>query len=137
MQVTEYTRPHDIETFYVETECFPEDIPRTFRKLETILGQSMRGRHLYGVTLCLEDKLVFRACVKAEIENEGEQYGLKSYTIPAGKYFATELVGWQENIGQIPALFDQLMRLPEVKKQSICLEDYVDDNNMLAMVQQA
>jgi hypothetical protein len=128
MQVTEYTQPQDIETFYVETESFPDDIPHTFKKLEILMGESMRGRHLYGVTLCLTDKLVFRACVK---------YGLKNYTIPKGKYFSTELLNWNENIGQIPRLFDQLMRLPDVKKQSICVEDYIDDKTMLAMVQQA
>ena len=137
MEVTEYTQPHDIETFYVETESFPEDIPHTFRKLEIILGESMRGRHLYGVTLCLGDKLIFRACVKEESKNEGKQYDLKSYTIPKGKYFATELHNWNENIGQIPMLFGQLMRLPNVKKQSICVEDYIDDKTMLAMVQEA
>lgn len=137
MQVTEYTQPHDIETFYVETESFPQDIPHTFRKLEILLGENMKGRHLYGVTLCMGDKLIYRACVKEESKDEGELYGLKNYTIPKGKYFVTQLPDWNENIGQIPTLFDQLMKLPNVKKQSICLEDYIDGKTMLAMVQQA
>jgi len=29
------------------------------------------------------------------------------------------------------------MALPNIKKQSICLEDYTADGNMLALVQQA
>jgi hypothetical protein len=74
---------------------------------------------------------------KGSFEGEGNQYGLQAYAIPKGKYRCTSLENWADNLDQIPKIFDQLMTLPNVKKQSICLEDYTEYGKMLAMVQQA
>lgn len=136
MDITDYKIALDIEVFYVEAETFPEGIPDSFKKLHDTIG-GFAGRHMYGITLCLNDKLVYRACIEAHYKSEGKEYGLQSYTIPKGDYLYTTLHNWQENLGQIPAIFDELMRQPNVKKQSICLEDYITDDTMLALVQQA
>ena len=136
MEVKEYTISEDIKVFYVQAESFPDGIPDSFKKLHDITG-GFAGRHMYGVTLCLTDKLVYRACIKENFKDEGKQYGLPNYTIPKGDYLYTTLHNWQENLGQIPGIFDELMALPHVKKQSICLEDYTTNGTMLAMVQQA
>ena len=136
MEVKEYKQDEDINVFYVQAETFPQGIQDSFKKLHDITG-GFEGRHMYGITLCLGDELVYRACIKENLKGEGGQYSLSTYTIPKGTYLYTTLNNWQENIGQIPALFDALMALPNVKKQSICLEDYVAGGGMLAMVQQA
>jgi hypothetical protein len=136
MEVKEYMLDDDITVLYVQAETFPQGIQDSFKKLHDITG-GFEGRHMYGITLCLGYELVYRACIKENLKSEGEQYGLKTYTIPKGTYLYTTLNNWQENIGQIPSLFDALMALPNVKKQTICLEDYAADGKMLAMVQQA
>ena len=137
MVVKEYELKEDINVFYVQAEIFPEDIPNTFTKLETLLGVSMKKRKIYGITACLGDKLVYRACIKEETKGEGKQYGLATYAVPKGIHLYTTLENWAENLDQIPKIFDQLMTLPNVKKQSICLEDYTEGADMKALVQQA
>ena len=136
MEALAYTIPQDIQVLYIQAENFPQGIPGAFEKLNQIPG-GLKDRHVYGITACIGDQLVYRACVKENFKGEGEQYGLSSYAIPKGKYLYTVLENWPENLARIPGLFDELMALPNVKKQTVCLEDYTADGNMLAMVQQA
>jgi hypothetical protein len=136
MDIKEYNQDEDIIIMYVQAESFPDGITAAFEKLEQIPG-GLTGRHVYGITLCMGDKLVYRAGVKENFNGEAEKYGLQTYAIPKGKYFYAELDNWRENLDQIPVLFEGFMDLPNIKKQTICLEDYISADKMLAMVQQA
>lgn len=136
MEVKEYKLDEDIIVLYVQAESFREGIPAAFEKLNAIPG-GLKDRHVYGVTECIGDELIYRACVKENFKGEGAQYGLPTYAIPKGKYLYATLNNWRENIAQIPVLFEGFMGLPNIKKQSICLEDYISDDKMLAMVQEA
>jgi hypothetical protein len=136
MAAQEYKINEDLIVFYIQAETFPKGIPDTFLKMENLLG-SLKDRHVYGVTAYIDNKLVYRACVKENFNGEANQYGLPTYAIPKGKYLYLTLPNWRENLAEIPVLFDQLMALPYVKKQSICLEDYTSPDKMLAMVQKA
>jgi len=136
MELKEKELPADITVFYVQAESFREGIPGAFEKLEKIPG-GLKGRHVYGITLCTGDDLIYRACILENFKGEGEQYRMPVYTIPKGKYLYAALTNWQNNIDQVPILFEAFMDQPNVKKQSICLEDYVSPDEMLAMVQLA
>jgi len=96
MEVKEYTIDEDITVLYVQAENFPQGIPDSFTKLNQMPG-GLKDRHVYGITACIGDQLIYRACVKENFEGEGEQYGLSSYAVPKGKYLYTVLENWPDN----------------------------------------
>jgi hypothetical protein len=136
MDAGEYEFTDDIRVLYVQAEKFPEGITDAFYKLEALTGD-LKDHHVYGITECTGEKLIYMACIKESFAGQAEQYGLPVYTIPKGQYLYYTLTNWRENIGQIPVLFDEFNTLPNVKKQTICLEDYLSDGAMWAMVQKA
>jgi hypothetical protein len=136
MQVKEKELAEDIVVMYVQAETFPQGIPDSFKKLEEIPG-GLKDRHVYGISACVGDKMIYRACIKENFKGEGEQVGLSTYAIPKGKYLYATLNNWRENLDQVPLLFEGFMDMPGIKKQTICLEDYISDDTMLAMVQRA
>lgn len=52
----------------------------------------MNEHHVYGITACIGDKLIYRACLKEKYEGEGEKYNLPCYNIPKGKYLYITLL---------------------------------------------
>ena len=136
MEIKEKELTEDVSVFYVQAESFPQGIANSFTKLDDLLGNK-HDHHIYGITLCDGDKLIYRACAKENFVGEADTLGLQTYTIPKGKYLYGTLNKWPENLGQIPGVFDELMKQPNVKKQTICLEDYTSADTMLAMVQLA
>ncbi|MGZ3754503.1 MAG: hypothetical protein ACXVAY_08585 [Mucilaginibacter sp.] len=136
MEVKEYELKENINVFYVQAESFPEGISASFNKLNELLGKKY-DHHIYGITLCDGDKLVYYACAKENFVGEAESLGLPTFTIPNGRYLQTTLNKWPENLGKIPGIFDELMAQPQVKKQSLCVEDYITEDTMLALVQLA
>ena len=136
MQVTEIELNEPLEVFFVQADSFPQGISVSFNKLNELLGKKY-DHHIYGITLCDGDKLVYYACAKENFEGEAASLNLPTFTIPNGRYLQSTLNNWPENLGQIPGIFDGLMGQSNVKKQSICVEDYITEDTMLALVQLA
>jgi hypothetical protein len=124
----------DIKTFFMLTDHVPADIPALFEELGDKLN-GLDGRHLYGVSECIGDKLIYRACTKEKYSGEAANYDLPYYIIPNGIYLYTNLKNWQENIRQMSQFFDELLKDPNAKKGSICFEDYTTENEALLLVE--
>jgi len=61
--------------------------------------------------------------------------GLAEYTIPKGKYLYT-LLKWEGNEHRIGPIFNELLKHPDAKKNSIGLEHYyVTPKEAMLMVQ--
>ncbi|MDB5024615.1 MAG: transcriptional regulator [Mucilaginibacter sp.] len=124
----------DIKTFFMQTDQVPAGIPALFDEFEKQLD-GFDGRHIYGVTECTGD-LIYRVCIAENAEGgDADEHDLPCYNIPKGIYLCTTLKNWRENISQIPEAFDELLKHPDAKRDSICLEDYQSANEMLLMVQ--
>jgi hypothetical protein len=113
LKITEIT--DDIRTFYGHTYDVPTGIPAVFDTLAKLVPD-FNEHHLYGVTACDGERLIYRACLKEQYENEGEKCGLPYFDIPKGKYLYITLKNWQNHIPEISHLFDELMKFPEVKR---------------------
>ena len=124
----------DIKTFCGHTYDVPAGIPALFDKLDKQTG-GFKGRHLYGVSSCDGDRLIYRACIEEEHEGDGSKFNLPQYSIPKGKYLYVVFKDWQQHIPEMPTMFEKLMQHPEAKKDTICLEDYQSHNEMLLMVE--
>ena len=120
----------DIKTFYTHTYDVPAGIPALFDELEKQVTD-LDKYHLYGVTECVGDKLIYRACVEEMHPGEGSKFNFRQYSIPKGKYLYVVLRDWRQHIPEMPGMFEKLMQHPDAKKDNICLEDYQSHNEML------
>src|ERR1700750_2609941 len=101
MEIKTVEIKEDIKTFFMLTDLVPAGIPALFEELSKRIN-GFEGRHLYGVSECIGEKLIYRACVKESFNSEASKYDLPYYIIPMGIYLYTDLKEWQENILQMP-----------------------------------
>jgi predicted transcriptional regulator YdeE len=134
METNQKELTEDIVTIGIVAPDFPDGVPATFTKLEQLIG-GYKDRQVYGLAEPINGKLEYRACVNEAYEGEGKKYGLTNYIIPKGTYIVATIKNWQENIPLIGQTFDQLLQNPNVKENSIGVEDYFSEGEMLAMVQ--
>lgn len=134
MQTSELEIETAIRTFFMATDNVPAGIPALFEQFEQRL-HGLEGRHLYGITECIGDRLLYRACVLEKFAGEAAKFDLPYYDIPKGRYVCVVFKDWCENIPQISETFCELFKHPDVKAGSICLEDYASPDEMLLMVQ--
>jgi hypothetical protein len=134
MEVKTIEIKEDIRTFFMMTDHVPAGIPALFDEFEKLID-GFKDRHIYGISECTDDKLIYRACITENSEGEADEFDLPYYNIPKGIYLYAILRNWRENIPQISKNFDELLKHPDVKTGSICLEDYTADNEMLLLVQ--
>jgi predicted transcriptional regulator YdeE len=118
----------------IKTELFPQGIPATFEKLQQVLS-TFDGRKVYGVTWCTGNELNYWAGVEEKLPGEAAQYALETIYIPGGKYLLHTLHNWREQLAQVSTLFDEMLKQPNVLKQSICLEYYRTNTEADLMVQ--
>ena len=134
MEIVTIEIKEDIKTFFMLTDQVPEGIPALFEEL----GDKLNGLdryHLYGVTERIGEKLIYRACAKENFSGEAAKYDLPYYIIPNGIYLCIDLQNWQENIRKMPHFFGELLNNVNAKKGSICLEDYINENEAMLLVQ--
>jgi len=124
----------DIKTFFMLTDQVPEGIPALFEELGDKLN-GLDGYHLYGVTERIGEKLIYRACARENFSGEAAKYDLPHYIIPNGIYLYVNLQNWQESIRKMPQFFAELLSNVDAKKGSICLEDYINEDEALLLVQ--
>jgi len=134
METQEFEIKENIRTFFMQTNQVPAGIAALFEDFEKKLN-GFEGRHLYGITECIGDKLIYRACALENFDGEAGQLNLPYYEIPKGNYLYTVFKNWRENLPKMPSTFCELMEHPDAKKGSICLEDYTNADEMLLMVQ--
>jgi hypothetical protein len=134
MKTSNFEIKEDIKTFFMQTDQVPAGIPALFDEFSKKLN-GLHGHHLYGITECVGDKLIYRACALENFAGEGTQLGLPYHNIPKGNYVATKLTSWREKLNEMPCMFNDLLTLPDAKKGSICLEDYTSGEEMLLLVE--
>lgn len=128
------TLEHDIEVFYVQADSFPMGIQPAFEKLTALLGD-MTGRRLYGISRPEGGHgIVYRAAVAAKTPGEGDQYGLRSFTVRKGVYISEVLHQYQQHLMAITPTFERLLDTPDIDPQGYCLEDYFNDTDIRCMV---
>ena len=132
METKEFEIPDDILTICIVADSFPMGIKAAYDKLNKAVGME-KPRDLYGVTEMVNGSMVYRACVNKLAGDDA--LGLDEYTIPKGKYIYT-LLEWEGNEHRIGPIFDELLKQPGVKQNSIGLERYyVTPKEAMLMVQ--
>lgn len=96
-----------LKLMYVQAATFPDGIQDAWDKLEKTLA-TMKGRKFYGTSHYENGKMIYRACVIPVDDAEALKLGLKTFSIPPGKYAAAKLMDWSSQIPKIKEIFTEL-----------------------------
>ena len=123
----------ELKLMYVEAETFPEGIKDSWDKLEKALGTT-KGRKFYGISKCIGSKIIYRACVIPIDDNEPDQLGLETLTIPSSRYASKKLLNWSSQIQMFGTIFDELFSKHSTNGELYALEDYKSPDEVILMV---
>ena len=123
----------ELTLMYVEAESFPDGIKASWDQLEKLVN-SPNHRVYYGLSKCIETKLIYRACVVPLDDDEPKRLGLKTITIPPSSYAAKKLINWPSKIPMFGTIFDELFKKYSTNKDLFAVEYYKDMEEVILMV---
>ena len=94
----------DVSVMFLEVADEPSDISSGWRELEDLLG-SLKGRKFLGTF----DGGTYRVCVQPRAGDDADALGLRTATIPGGRYLRARLRGDPTQLYErIPSTFADL-----------------------------
>jgi predicted transcriptional regulator YdeE len=99
---------HDIPTFCVTAESFPNEINKAFERLIEKLPTE-QGRTFFGIAYQEETgNMVYKAAVKEVFPGEANQCGCEAFMIRKGQYIAETVRNWKADVTSIGKTFQKL-----------------------------
>ena len=129
-----YTLQNDVKTFGFQVNTFPEGVGDAFDKLVKLFPDGEK-RSYYGISESAPGGgFRYYAVAEEKVDGEGKKFGYPEITIEKGKYLATILKDWRNNIACIKDIFNDMFHDNRVAKGKPCIEWYKTMDEMLCMV---
>ena len=130
----EYTIPQDINAMYVQATSFPNGVKSTHEKIHSLAAGNSKRKY-FGISYPNPDGTInYKAAAEELYADEAASQGLEIFTIRKGKYITELLKDWMKQEGKIGETFRQLLKHPGIAKDGYCLEEYINDTDILLMV---
>lgn len=124
----------DIRVFYVQAESFPSGVKAAHEKLHSLLPAGDM-RKFFGISFQNQNgDIIYRAASAETFPAEAEKYGLDTFTIRKGDYICDTLIDWCKEERLVEKTFRKLLAHPRLDKNGYCVEEYLNDKDMLCMV---
>jgi hypothetical protein len=124
----------DITVMYVEATSFPDGALAAHQKLHSFFPFSTSRRY-FGVSRPGSNgQIQYKAAAEVLEPGEAEKYGLQTVVLKKGDYHALTLRDYMKDIPSIQRTFSQLISQPDIDPQGYCVEEYINQNDMLCMV---
>ena len=123
----------DIQTLTVKAAVFPEGIKAAFDVLHGIFPSE--SRRFFGISYQGNDgKIIYMAAAEVLSPPEIDETGLDTFTIRKGNYICEKINNWKEDESRVKNIFEKLLAQPGIDPNGYCVEEYLDDKDMIAMV---
>lgn len=116
-----------------KAHSFPDGITDAWNRLEARIP-SLKGRRFYGLTTCEGGELVYYAAVKVGSEDEAASLGFPAMRVRGGRCVLVKLMDWPNRVGEISAIFDELMRNFPMAPNAPTLEYYRSQSELHLLV---
>lgn len=126
--------PKDINVLYVKAESFPLGIEAAHEKLHSLVNEEDKRRY-FGISwMNKNNEIEYLAAAEELYPGESENYGCNTFTIRKGDYISETLPDWCNTEGRVAAVFQELLKHPQLDKNGYCLEIYLNDTDMECLV---
>ncbi|MFT3934530.1 MAG: hypothetical protein QM726_12985 [Chitinophagaceae bacterium] len=137
MQIEKYELQNDLQLFGVRVPDFPNGVKQGFDTLVANLPEGL-ARSYYGVSWMEKDAVVYFAMAAEQFAGESLQHSFKEkILIPKGTYQSIAIKDWMKQLDCIKDAFYELMQHPSTAVNTVCVEWYKDDSEMLCLMKAA
>ncbi|MEW6195556.1 MAG: transcriptional regulator [Bacteroidota bacterium] len=129
-----YILEKDIKVFCVTAESFPDGILAAFQKVHSLIPDSY-SRTTFGISFPdRSGNIIYKAAVEESFEGEAEKLGCESFTIEKGEYLSILIKNYMKDIPRIGKAFQTLISDPRIDPNGVCVEKYLNANDLLCLV---
>jgi hypothetical protein len=130
------TLNEEICVFYVKAKSFPDGIFDAHNKIRALVAQSPMRRY-FGVSRPEEEEdgnIGYKAAAEELEMEEAKKYNCPRLTIKRGKYISLLVKNYTRDPQSIGKAFECLLDYPNLDPQGYCVEQYMDNNDVLCMI---
>ncbi len=125
---------NDVSLLCVTAKSFPDGIQAAFHELKQRIPRN-DTRTPYGISKPERDgTIVYRAGVEQAFEGEATQQGCETVIVKKGTYLSRTVTHWQSKMETLGGVFDELIRDPRLDPDSLCVEIYQSQTELICMV---
>lgn len=127
----------DIKVFYITATSFPDGALAAHQKLHALIPFTTDRRY-FGVSRPENGmQIIYKAAAEELEPGEGEKLKLETLILKKGKYISLIIHDFIKDIPAIQKTFNLLISQPDIDPQGYCVEEYIDQKDMLCMVKLA
>ncbi len=124
----------DIRVFYIKADSFPSGVGEAHKKLHSLIDKNGE-RKIYGIShQSSTGEIIYKAAAEETYPGEAVKLGCDVFVIRKGDYICETLRNWRNDEGMIGSTFRKLLADPRIDMNGYCLEDYLNDTDMICMV---
>ncbi|MES2377906.1 MAG: transcriptional regulator [Bacteroidota bacterium] len=123
----------DIKVMYVTARSFPDGVMAAHQKLHALIPFSA-DRKYFGVSRPENGAIAYKAAAEEKEAGEAEKLNLETLILKKGRYISLTIHDYMKDIPAIEKAFNQLTSQPDIDPQGYCVEEYINQNDMLCMV---
>lgn len=127
----------DIPVICIKAASFPDGVMAAHQQLHEKVPFTIERRHFALSRPENGGSIIYKAAGEELSEGEAEHYHLERMVIKAGQYVSTVLHDYMKNIPAIGQTFQQLIAQPGIDPEGYCVEQYLNDKDLLLMVRLA
>jgi hypothetical protein len=129
-----YSLTQDIKVFYITATSFPDGVLAAHQKLHILVPFS-NERKYFGLSRP-EGKvgIVYKAATEEAYQGEAEKMGCETYVIQKGEYVSILIKNYMQDIPAIGQAFNELIAQPGIDPNGICVEWYLNNDDVRCMV---
>ncbi len=119
---------------YITASSFPDGVLAAHQKLHTLIPFTTDRRY-FGLSRPENGgQIVYRASAEELEPGEGEKLKLETLILKKGKYISLIIHDFMKDIPAIEKAFNLLTSQPDIDPQGYCVEEYINQKDMLCMV---
>jgi hypothetical protein len=121
---------NDIEVVYLQAPIFPNDVPATYVKLNSLLSENPQRRY-FGISHSdITGTIQYKAAAEILPDDVFTNAELQNFTLEKGNFTAEYIVNHFQDSKCIGSAFERLLQHPQLDPNGYCLEIYKNYTNI-------
>jgi predicted transcriptional regulator YdeE len=123
----------DITIMYISASSFPNGVLAAHQKLHALFPFT-EERKYFGVSRPENGEIAYKAAAEEAYPGEAANLNLQTLVLKKGKYISLTIPDFKKDVPAIEKAFNLLTSQPGIDPQGYCVEEYINQNDMVCMV---
>jgi hypothetical protein len=124
----------DIQIICIKATSFPAGVMQAHDKLHALVPKN-KDRRYFGLSRPEGNAgIVYKAATEELEPGEAKKLNCESLIIPKGSYNSILITDFMKDVQSIGKAFEKLLHQPNIDPQGYCVEEYLNEKDVLCMV---